>query len=113
MTACPMSQTKSYQEMTPKERGTWMLSMYNSQYEDYMMTTGYTKNFQGEWEKTSSPELTESQKEVLRDKKKLLTEVYPAIKVYVGYAESGVIPDADLETMIVSKINQLIMEISN
>lgn len=99
--------------MNPKERAVWMMSIYNSQFNDYMMTTGYTKDVEGKWVKASEPELTDEQKDILRDKKRLLTEVYPAIKMYTGYAESGVLPDSELETMIVSRLNQLMMDLAN
>ena len=99
--------------MTPKERSVWMMSIYSSQFRDYMITTGFTKDAENKWVRTSEPELTSEQKDILRDKKKLLTEVYPAIKMYTGYAESGVLPDVELETMIVSKLNQLMMDLAN
>lgn len=98
--------------MEPKERATWMLSVYNSQFSDYMNTAGFVKQ-EGKWVKVAEPELSEAQKKLMREKKKLLTDVHPAIKLYSGYAETGVIPDDELETMIVSKLNQLMMEITN
>lgn len=94
--------------MAPEEKATWMLSIYNGQYASYMTTTGHTKSADGDWLKTSDPELDEAQKEVLREKKKILTEVYPMIGTYAGYADSGVIPDADLETLIVQNLERLL-----
>lgn len=75
-----------------------MMSIYTSQYDDYQM-------------QANLPDLPEEQKVILRDKKKVLEEVYPAIKLYVGYADSGVVPGSDLETLIVSRLNQLMMEV--
>jgi hypothetical protein len=72
-----------------------MLSVYNSQYEDYKVQAIRT-------------DLTEAQKEVLREKKAILTRVYPMINVYVGYADNGVIPEKDLETSIVSNLETLL-----
>lgn len=73
-----------------------MLSIYNAQYDDYLIQAKRT-------------DLTEEEKKILRQKKEIMTEVYPAINLYAGYADSGALPDSDLETLIVSKLNQLLM----
>lgn len=81
--------------MTPKEKSIWMLSVYNSQYEDYKVQAIRT-------------DLTEAQKEILRKKKEILTKVYPMISIYTGYASNGVIPEKELETTIVSNLETLL-----
>lgn len=81
--------------MSPKEKSVWMLSVYNSQYEDYKIQALRT-------------DLTEAQKEVLREKKDILTRVYPMISIYTGYASSGIIPEKDLETAIVTNLETLL-----
>ena len=81
--------------MSPKEKSVWMLSVYNSQYEDYKVQAIRT-------------DLTEAQKEVLREKKAILTRVYPMISVYTGYASNEVIPEKDLEMTIVSNLETLL-----
>jgi len=85
-----------------------MLSIYNSQYADYMTTVGYTLTADGDWIQTSEPELTEAKKEILREKKKILTKVDPLIKAYTGYVESGVIPTQGLETTIIQNLELLL-----
>ena len=84
---------KTLDEMTPMEKAVWMLSVYNAQYEDY--------KFQA-----ARVDLDEERKAVLRVKKKILTEVYPLISVYSGYAGSGIIPAIDLETAIITNIER-------
>ena len=86
---------KTLDEMNPKEKAVWMLSVYNAQYEDY--------KFQ-----TARVDLNEDRKAVLRVKKQILTEVYPLISVYSGYAGSGIIPAVDLETAIITNLERLL-----
>ena len=86
---------KTMAEMNPMEKATWMLSVYNAQYEDY--------KFQA-----ARVDLDEERKAVLRIKKQILTEVYPLISVYAGYASSGIIPAIDLETAIITNLERLL-----
>ena len=86
---------KTLNEMNPKEKAVWMLSVYNAQYDDY--------KFQA-----SRVDLDNERKDVLRIKKQILTEVYPLIAVYAGYAGSGIIPAVDLETAIIKNLERLL-----
>ena len=81
--------------MTPKEKAVWMMDLYNGQFNDYKI-------------QAAKPDLTEEQKVILRKKKEILTEVYPLIKLYVGYADSGVLPPADTEAVIMRLTNELL-----
>ena len=94
LTACPKD-GKSFKDMSAKEKSIWMMGIYNGQYADYEVQAART-------------DLDEAQKEVLRNKKKILTEVYPLIGVYSGYADSGIIPAVDLESLIVQNLEQLL-----
>ena len=94
LTACPKN-GKSFQDMAPKEKGVWMMSIYNGQYADYQA-------------QATRIDLNEAQKKILREKKEIMTEVYPLILTYVGYAESGIIPSVSLETMIVTNLERLL-----
>lgn len=87
--------SKAFQDMTSKEKATWMLSVYNAQYDDY--------KFQA-----ARLDLDEVQKKLLRSKKEVFTEVYPLIMTYTGYVDSGVIPVPELETMIVTNLERLL-----
>jgi len=86
---------KTLNDMNPTEKAVWMLSVYNAQYEDY--------KFQA-----ARVDLDEERKAVLRIKKQILTEVYPLISVYSGYAGSGIIPAVDLETAIIKNLERLL-----
>lgn len=87
--------TKTFDQMSPMERSIWMLGVYNAQYDDY--------KFQA-----ARVDLDEERKAVLRVKKQILTEVYPLIAVYSGYAESGIVPAVDLETAIITNLERLL-----
>lgn len=89
-----VNKPKSISEMTPKERGAWFLGIYNSQDRDY-------RNM------VARPDLTNEQKDVLRKKKKIMKEVYPMIKIYNAYIDSGAVPTKEIEDEIVQLINDL------
>ncbi len=85
---------KPFSEMSPMEKATFFMSVYNSQAEDYKAMV-------------AKPNLTNDQKQVLRNKKKLLSEVYPLIGAYTTYVDAGAMPDAATEAAIMEIINQL------
>jgi hypothetical protein len=87
---------KSWSDFTPKEKSTYFMGIYNKQYTDTFTMA-------------SAPNLLESQKEVIRAKKLALSEVWPLIKAYDDIAVSGGIPGADLESLINSYINRIIL----
>ena len=85
---------KRVTEMTPTEKGVWFLSMYNSQDKDY-------RNM------VIRSDLTNDQKNVLRTKKKIMIQVYPMIKTYNTYIDSGAIPTKAVEDQIIELVNDL------
>jgi hypothetical protein len=85
---------KPVSEMTPKEKATFFMGVYNSQAEDYKAMV-------------AKPNLTNEQKQVLREKKKVLTEVYPLIQSYTTYVDAGAMPTPEVEASIMNLINQL------
>jgi len=77
---CPsLQETKSFNDMTPKEKSIFLMSLYNNQYDSYVAL--YKK-----------VEKTDAEKEFLSKQYKWLKEVYPYIELYVSYAENGVLP---------------------
>src|SRR3972149_4208917 len=58
---------KPYSEMTPKEKMIVLFSLYNKQYEDYKLQASRTN-------------ITEPEKQVLRDRKQIMIRVYPLIQ---------------------------------
>ncbi len=85
---------KRISEMTPKERATWFLGVYNAQDKDY-------RNM------VVRSDLANDQKEILREKKKIMTQVYPMIKTYNIYVDSGAVPTKETEDQIIKLINDL------
>lgn len=93
--------------MSPKKQLTMSYGIYNSQYTSYMTDTGYVLNDSGEWEKLNTPELTDDQKDILREKKKILTQMYPLLKVYDSMVV-GTVPFSDkTEQELLNLIDQL------
>lgn len=107
MVGCNEEGAKSLNDMTHKERATYMLATYNNQYDDYMITTGYSKGADDIWVKTTSPDLSEDQIEILQKKKKILTKVKPLIRVYLMLTEGGATPDAETEQQILALLVDL------
>lgn len=92
---CAAMGGKSYKEMTPQERATQIMSVYNNQYELYLR-------------EAKIPDMTEEKKEVLREKKKLMKELYPYIGVYAEYADQGQFAPADVEMAVMSIMDKLL-----
>jgi len=86
-------ETKSFTDMNTKEKATFLMSMYNKQYDDYRLM----------WKKEPR---TEAMQKLLDDKHALLTELYPVVDVYAGYAESGGIPPAETEQLAIELVNR-------
>jgi len=68
--------------LTPKKQLTTYYGLYNSQYVQYMTKTGWAMDETGVWKKVDDPVLTEEERIILRKKKKILTEMYPLVKLY-------------------------------
>ena len=62
----PKSFDEIWEGLTPKGKVALAFSIYNKQYEDYKI-------------QAARKDLTEPEKQVLRQKKKILTEIYPLI----------------------------------
>ena len=58
---------KTYKDMTPKEKSTYFMGIYNKQYADTLAMA-------------NTPNLTEDQKKVVRTKKEILTKAWPMIR---------------------------------
>ena len=92
-----------------KKTSIWMNSMYNAQYNEYL--TWFEKDAEGKWKTRDS--VTEEQKEILRVKKRIFTELHPLLEAYSIYASTSESPrgfNMDLvEDRIVLLINRLVM----
>lgn len=108
LTGCISSGSKGISEMTPTEKSVWMVGLYNSQYTDYMITTGYARNIDGQWVKQTTPELSEDTRKTLRNKKNIMIQVQPLIRLYVGGVNAGNVPgDRITEQQIILLLTQL------
>lgn len=85
---------KSFSDMSHKERATWMMGIYNSQARDYKAMVART-------------DLSNEQKDILRKKKAVMEQVYPMIKTYTTYIDTGAIPTKQVEDEILQLINNL------
>lgn len=85
---------KPLSEMTPKEKATWMMSVYSAQAEDYKRMV-------------KRPDLTNAQKAILRNKKDVAKKVWPLINTYRTYVNSGAVPTREVEDEIIGLINDL------
>ena len=85
----------SFMEMTTKGKATYLLQLYNKQYEEYMNL----------WMK---PNRTEADNKYLKDKKKALEEIYPYIDTFAGYVDTGTVPPAAVEAAALAAINKLL-----
>jgi len=84
---------KPYAELTPKEKLAYMYQIYNAQHEDYMI-------------QAANPNLTETQKVVLRKKRPILVSLQSLIPAYDQQVRLGA-PSADKEQQIYNLLNQL------
>jgi len=99
---------KSLSEMSDKEKSVIMMDIYNQQFTDYMTKTGYTK-IGDKWEKTGEIiDFTEDQKDIMRKKKEILTNVYPLITLYDSYVANNRQIDLATEQQIFALLDELV-----
>ena len=80
--------------MQPKQKAAAIMNSYNKAYDDYQM-------------RVDDPNLTPEQKDILKTQKQILTELYPKIKIYNKYVETGQIPTREIE----AEINELLFKL--
>lgn len=107
MSACAMKDGKSINDMTNKEKLVMMYGVYNSQYSDYMRSTGYLLSSEGVWEKSFSVDFTDDQKDILNKKKAILKELYPLINLYDSFVSTGITPSAESEQKIFELLDRI------
>lgn len=84
---------KSYYDMTPKEKLTYIYQIYNVQHEDYVSMSKLTT-------------LTEGQKQIMRKKKPILENLQKLIPIYDSAVVQGT-PSASKEKEIYDLLNSL------
>jgi hypothetical protein len=80
--------------MTPKQNYVAAANSYKAQYSSYKI-------------RAALPDLTESEKEMLRTKKTMLIEIWEALKIYGGYVDSGKIPSREINQRLIDLSYQL------
>lgn len=91
---------ESFKDMNPTQKITYFMGIYNRQYEDYKVTA-------------NRPDLSEEQKKLLREKRRILTSVYPLIQAYDLFVSKGNMPNGNKEEEIIDlllELEQLIIE---
>jgi glutathionyl-hydroquinone reductase len=79
---------------TPQDQVTFMMSLYNQQYDAYQR--------QAAW-----PDLTDTEKSILRAKKEILTQAHGLIALYDSYVTSGKTAPADLQEQIMALLDEV------
>lgn len=90
-----LSTAPKWSEMSPKEQATMILGVYNDQYDLYLR-------------EATSPNLTDDKREILREKKKALVEMYPYLKIYSDYAAESQFAPEDVEVAVMKIMDRLL-----
>jgi len=98
--ACVSTGVKSIGQMSPKEKATFFMNVYNSQVADYRAVV-------------EAGNLTEDQKEILRMKRKIIVEVYLLIETYNVWIDNDAEPSVELETKIIGLLNRMTAQVIN
>jgi hypothetical protein len=81
-------------KLTPKQNATVWMQVYNTTYDDTMLTM-------------QNAAATPAQKSIALQKKAILAEAWPLLKIYVATVEAGGVPAAELEATLTALINRL------
>jgi len=82
------------ERMSPKELATYAMGIYNAQFDDYMA-------------KATLPDLSDSEKFVLRMKKQSLETAWPVIRTYVWFVDKGQVPSSEIQAQLISWVNSV------
>jgi hypothetical protein len=80
--------------LTPKQQATIIMNTYNAEYDDTMSMA-------------TNPNSTPAQKEIVAQKKMILTQIWPLLKVYVSIVDGGGTPTENQTQALLDLINQL------
>jgi polysaccharide pyruvyl transferase WcaK-like protein len=89
-----MMQPKPWDERTPTEKSSYFMAIYNAQFRDTVAMA-------------SNPNITNDQRQIVRAKKQILSELWPAIQAYDTVVVHGGIPTQLSEQAILDYINRL------
>lgn len=81
-------------ELTPKRQAVIWLNTYNATYDDVAATL-------------TSAAATEAQKQIAREKKRLLQQIWPLLRIYAAAVDAGTDPPATNGQQLLELFNQL------
>lgn len=84
--------------LTPKQTVLWAANVYNAQYDLYV-------------KQAQRADLTEDEKEVMRMKKELLSDLEQAIQLAEAAVKAGIDPDTETQENLVYLINRLLEDL--
>lgn len=90
--------TPDWTQLTPKQKATFFMGIYNRQYDDYKM-------------QAANPSLDDAQKKVLQQKKKVLIQIYPLIQTYDMAVAGGQPAGRELENAIMALLDQIQVQV--
>src|SRR3990170_3586350 len=97
-TGTPKTFDQIWKELTPKGKVALAFSIYNKQYQEYKIQAARTNR-------------TETENVILRQKKKLLVDVYPLIQMFDLALVEGKPLDATIEVALIGYLRQLYTKI--
>ena len=88
------SQVQQFQDMSPKEKATFFMKVYNGQFDNYQA-------------QSTNPDLTDEQKKMLKVKYDLLKTMWPLVNAYNMVVDAGSTPGPQTEQELLNLIDQL------
>ena len=92
--SCAITQNINIPKLTPKQKASWLMNTYNTQFDDYTI-------------KVKLPNLTNEEKKILRVKKDTLTYIYPLIQAYDLVVSRGGTPSKEVESEVMGLMNMI------
>lgn len=96
VTGCAGQQIKTPDQMTPKERGAFVLTLYNNAF----------ANYNAQFAATPQP-MSPDMKNYFQGYKKVMETAWPVISGYTAIVGVGGVPSAEQEQQIINLIYQL------
>ncbi len=94
LSSCASLQGRTQQPLTAKQQATIWLGIYNAQYDDTLSIM-------------SNPSSTAAQLKIARQKKAVLTDIWPLLKVYITVIDRGGVPTTADTVQLTGLINDL------
>lgn len=82
------------EQMSPRELATYAMSLYNSQYNDYMA-------------RVTLSDLSDVEKTVLKTKRASLVTAWPILRTFAWYVDTGQVPPAGLQAQVITWLNSV------